>query len=111
MDSWHVLIAMLVGAWPVPVLTWPADRTRIVVAAPDTEPDLDLPPEPPAPAPLTAADAAILEHLADAGPASVRAVAAAACIPRQTAWRGLQRLQGRGLVVLADKGWHVRPLR
>ena len=107
MDSWPTLIAMLTGAFMVPVLTWPPDRTRIIEADPDEEPDIDLPPLPPEPAPLTRTEEAILAHLADAGPASMRAVADALGVSRRASWTGLERLRVRGLVRLEGGGWQV----
>ena len=104
MDSWPTLIAMLSGAFMVPVLTWPADRTRIIEECPDEEPDIDLPPEP---APLTRTEEAILAHLADFGPVSIRAVATALGMSRRAAWKGLERLRVRRLVRLEGGGWQV----
>ena len=107
MDSWPTLIAMLSGAFMVPVFTWPPDRTRIITADPDEEPDIDLPPLPPEPAPLTRTEAAILAHLADFGPVSIRAVATALGMSRRAAWKGLERLRVRRLVRLEGGGWQV----
>ena len=107
MDSWPTLIAMQTGAFMVPVLTWPPDRTHIIEADPDEEPDIDLPPLPPEPEPLTAAEVAILAHLADDGPVSMRAVAKALGVARRAAWKGLERLRVLGLVQLGDRGWQV----
>ena len=91
----------------MPVLTWPPDRTRIITADPDEEPDILLPPLPPEPAPLTAAEVAILAHLADAGPVSMRAVAAALGVSRRASSTCLERLSGRGLVRFEGGGWQV----
>ncbi len=105
LDPWPVSIAILQGAYAVPAIPWPAACTRIVVATWPDEPDLDLPPEPPEPAPMTEAEALILEHLAEAGAGSVREVAAAVAMPRSTVCRGLHRLREQGRVVLESDGW------
>lgn len=105
-DPWPTLLAILQRAHAVPAIAWPAACTRVVtMRGPDEEPDIELPPEPPEPVPMDETEAAILEHLADAGPASIREAAAALCIPRQRVWRGLQRLQSRGQVCLRSDGW------
>ena len=104
-DPWKFAIALLAGAYAAPAIAWPVERTWIVVAPWPQEPDLELPPELAEPAPLTESEAAILEHLVDAGAASVRQVAAAVALPRSNVCRGLHRLRDRGRVRLAADGW------
>lgn len=105
LDPWPIAIETLFGAHLVPAVRWPAARTRIVkFIEPDSEPDLELPPEPVAPR-TTSLDEAVLAGLQAAGVASVRDLAAELGQPRQTVWRRLRQLSAQGQVHLAPNGW------
>jgi len=106
-DPWAFTIAAILGTLTAPKVQWPRDRTRIVMAPPDTEPDLVLPPEPTTAAPKPV-EQEVLCFLAISGPATVRAAASAIGVPRSTAWRSLQRLSAMRLVEMDSEGWQVR---
>jgi hypothetical protein len=98
---------MLFETYPVPTVTWPGHRVRVVIArGPEVEePDLELPPEPPEPPKPTEDEAAILRHLFDAGPDSIRKIAAALPMDRRRVGRGLHALRAQARVHLTDEGW------
>ena len=86
-DAGSQMVVMLAGAFAVPVLTWPVERTRVVVVAWPAEPDIALEPEPEPADPMAELDCAILDHLADDPGASIREIAAAVQAPRTVVHR------------------------
>ena len=88
MDPWSFAIALLLGTLSVPRVRWPPERRRLIIAPPDLEPDIDLPPEEPEPA-YSPLDEAIVQSLATLGAASVRELAGDVGAPWQSVWRAL----------------------
>lgn len=105
MDSWAIAIAQLQGAWPAPVVRWPADRCQLIMATQpvDDEPDIELEPE----SRCAVTDEVVLAHLHHSGATTVRTAAAELAIPKSTLARALQRMRDRGLVRRAVDGWRV----
>jgi hypothetical protein len=110
-DPWLQTIDVLICAFAVPAISWPAGRTRRVVAADDPADD-----EPLTNKPHTlclprlgrsATDSDILAALIAAGGASAPMLAEALHVHRQTAWQRLQRLEGAGLVLRAGGAWQA----
>jgi hypothetical protein len=110
MDPWRIIVAMLCCANHPPALPWPADATHVYVAAePDNEPDLILPPEPPAPPQMQPGDEQILDFLTCSAGVSIRSAAAALGVHRERVRRAVERLRELGRIEFdGDDGWLAR---
>lgn len=100
LPDWQVAIALLFGTYPVPVVQWPANKTRIILAA-DDSPDND-----PEEIEISDAERTLLELVA-AAPLTSRQVCAAFDEKPATVHARLYRMKGRGLLVRECKAWRV----
>lgn len=110
MEPWPAAIALLQRPPnPPPPITWPPDRSRVIVAV-DLEPDLptsELLPEEPHSKRRDAIDDALLDEIAARGTVSVRRLAEAIGMSSNGTWQRLARLRTAGLVELDADGWQL----
>ena len=108
-DAWPQIVRMLCGADKVPVIRFPADHIHVIIArGPDDEPDLELPPEPPAPPQIKPGDELILDFLTRSAAVSIRDAAAHLRTPRENVRRAVQRLRELGRITYDGEGWLAR---
>jgi len=108
-DAWPRVVGALIGAVQAPALRWPPDRVHVIIArGPDDEPDLELPPEPPAPR-IEPQDELIADYITQAAGISVRAAAAHLGLTKSMVARSLVRMRHLGRIEFdSDDGWLAR---
>ena len=108
-DAWPRVVGALNGTAQVPVLCWPVSRIHVIIArGPDDEPDLELPPEPPAPR-IEPQDELIADYITQAAGISVRAAAAHLGLTKSMVSRSLVRMRELGRIEFdRDDGWLAR---
>ena len=107
-DPWLRTLALLTPT-PAPIVTWPQHLTRVVLAPPDLEPDLelgeDLDARPCSLERWADLDAAIVRMVRQLGGGSVREVAAEVMAPKSTVHRRLTALRLKGQVHHDGRDW------
>lgn len=108
LDPWRFALALLLGAYPAPTVHWPPERVHLVVnIGPDTEPDIELEPEPKA-VQISPRDELVFEHITQSAGVSVRQTAAALGITREMVRRSLDRMRAVGRLEYDGEGWLAR---
>jgi len=107
-SAWPRIVRTLSGAViAAPVVRWPTDRVHVIVAPPDDQPDLDLPPEPPAPR-VDPHDELIVDYITQSVGISVRAAAADLGLSKSMVSRCLARMHKLGRIEFDGEGWLAR---
>ncbi|MDP3822876.1 MAG: hypothetical protein Q8R33_15500 [Burkholderiales bacterium] len=108
-NAWQVAIALLLGTHHPPASAYSPDRVHLVVhLGPDTEPDIELEPEP-KPVHISPRDEAVLEFITASAGVSVRDTAGGLGMTREMVRRSLDRLRAVGRVEFEDgEGWLSR---
>lgn len=107
-DAWPRIVGALNGTAQVPVLCWPVSRIHVIIARGPDEPDLELPPEPPAPPQMQAGDEQILDFLTCSAGVSIREAAAQLGIHREKVRRAVDRMRELGRIEFDGEGWLAR---